>query len=354
MLCTVATIFNSLVAAQVKKVNEFSIGKSQSSWTLNDPYGYFHRDIITTTPEGDIFMFSSSPTGTWELTRIRNWMTSTPEIKHLPLPGYFSIKQRNDLDDITMQLYTFSNSQYVICAASAEWLKREHGKAVGNARNKLLMAVVDKDSMAIRTNKSIPDGISADFVSIELSNTNELIFSTSHWNPFTNSVGSQNHQQKYTRLSVPELLETDSCNVEWKPSKPGAGDEPFPIMDESCMRLLRGRTYHEMMTTKSDQQAHGYSCTDKKLEFCPQPEKFTPDGKIGLGFCTTGHDTLLGSWVEDSATAVLFSTATKREFAAYDIKHDDLYVQLTTSNGKDYLIGFLKRNIFRIYEIDVH
>lgn len=354
VICSLFAILTFGTIAQVKKINEFSIGPKQSAWAYNDIYGRFHNDVVTTTPEGDIFVFSSRESGTWELTRVRNWMTATPEIKHLPLSGYFSIKERNDLDDIPMHLYTLPDSQFIICVASAEWMKREHGRAVGEARNKLIVTVIDKESMMVHTNKTIPDDTSPDFQSIELSNTDELIYSKSHWSAFSNSLGSHNRHEKYTLLSMPELVETDSCDVEWKPTQPGAGDDPFPLMDESCTRLLHGRTFREMMTAKSDKRIDGYKCKDKNREYCPQPEIFTSDGKIGLGFLTSGHDSLLGSWVEDSATAVLFSCETKSEIAAYDIKHDNLDVQLATAKGKDYLIGYKKRSVFVIYEIEVH
>lgn len=129
--------------SEAQKVNEFDLG-SRDRKVLFD---------LATTPGGDALSLVAKDTGDWELYRVSDWLSPKPKVERLVLHGYFSKKdsRRNEkpLEQLSARIFVTSDGKYAVCVASAEWLKRVRGWAVGSATSGDIISTVDLSTFKV-------------------------------------------------------------------------------------------------------------------------------------------------------------------------------------------------------------
>lgn len=95
----------------------------------------------------------------------------------------------------------------------------------------------------------------------------------------------------------------------------------------------------------------GFVCADKTAEYCPQPDRFTPDGLFALGVETEGHDGLFGGWIETRARGFLYSTSRHAQIGELDLTHYSPYLKLASADGQDYLLVLNAGSELTVYQL---
>jgi hypothetical protein len=169
----------------------------------------------------------------------------------------------------------------------------------------------------------------------------------------TRDFGPDN-KHSVVQLAIPSLEVQAKCNyvAATEADRPAL---PIPSDEEACSKLTAGAPLddylkQEPLITPSPVAAD-YVCGDPALEYCPEPDTFTSDHRIGMGIETEGHDTLLGGWTETRAVAVFFSTSSKREFARLDVTHRAGYIRLVAANRQDYLLTLRDGSVLTVYSL---
>jgi hypothetical protein len=136
-------------SAQVVKIRDFNIPEPQ------DRHALF---AMAVSPAGDVLSLIAKETGNWELHRIRDWGAGPIASDKLLLEGYFSRKDRKDLESVKAAVFVTNNGEYAICVGEAQWLKRSpvwvpfplKGRAIkGSAHADDIVTVVDLSTFKI-------------------------------------------------------------------------------------------------------------------------------------------------------------------------------------------------------------
>jgi hypothetical protein len=329
--------------AALRQVRTVSLGARRPSWTFLDLSGNFEEQALAVSASGDLLVFSSRPNGNWELSRVHDWSGSHPEITRLVLPGYFKIGELHDLETLDTELFLTPNGSYAICVGSAEWLKRSHGRAVGRAKSDNMITVVNLLRMTIESARRTRDLNPFEFQGVEMTSYGRVIVSSMSRSPQAEGA--------LIPLDIPSLREGARCEYKWLATKVGEGARPVPVTIRSCTMALSPSSLEGALSQVPFPSLTGFKCKDAQAEYCPQPDRFTPDRRFGIGIRTEGHDNLLGSWVRTNATAVAFSMSAQLEVGELDLMHDSPNLLLASVAGRDYLLVLRGGTELTVYEL---
>ena len=331
--------------AEVREVARIPIGSTQSGWTFADLQGYFGQSKLALTPAGDLLSFSSRRDGPWQLARVRGWAGKTPLIDHLNLPGYYSLEDRHDLETLELDLFMVPEGRFAVCAASAWWDHRVHGVSQGKSRSETTLTVIDLDTFQpVKSFKTTSLDL-LEFQGVTMDHRGRIVM---------NSSAKNKGDHLFQVLDLPNLIPGPRCRyATWQ-------DERFQshskVADEEGCRAALGDEPLEQflaeLVPENGKGAIGYQCTTPQYEYCPQPDRFAPDGRFAAGALVEGHDTLLGSWTETRAMLILFSVHEKRQIGLLDMTKAGGTAMLATASQKDYILWLVNGNELRVYELN--
>jgi hypothetical protein len=331
-------------AAQISQVGTISIGPPEGSRTLSDRHGYFEQRVLASTRSGDLLVFFARPDGNWELSRVRGWARSDAAVRHLTLPGYFSIAQRQDLDWLEAKLFVTSDDRYAVCVASAEWMKNVHGDAASQATSDSMISVVDLRSFTVANHARTKTLNLYQFQSVRMGEDGRLVI-------HSRAPGGE-RKAAFISLEIPSLRPGPRCDYESVPAGPGESGRPRALTSDTCSRALGSFTLEQYLREPgSTPVQRDFVCQDSRAGYCPQPESFTPDGRFALGVRIDGHDSLWGGWVQTEATAVVFSASTRAEIGEVDLMRGAPKWQWATQEGRDYLLVLRRGSELRAYAL---
>jgi hypothetical protein len=248
------------------------------------------------------------------------------------------------LENLDMKLLVTPDGRYAICVGSAEWLRRIHGNAAGQAKSDSMISVVDLSSFTIVKGARTYGFNLYEFQGVEQDRQGRIFISS--LTPWQDGKGA------FIPLEVPSLQPGPRCAYRYIPLKPGEPQHAVPVTVESCAQDLDGVSLDDYLGGTSSHPAEtGFVCRDRRAEYCPQPDRFTPDRNFGLGVRTEGHDSLLGPWVETGATAILFSMRNHAEVGEVDLMRGDPLLQLACVNGWDYLLVLRAGADLTVYQL---
>src|ERR1700678_608811 len=207
-LVLIASLLSTSIAdAQVRQVRRFSFAPKQEARSLFDLSGNFEQQALALTSQGEFLNFSSQGDGIWQIYRIRNWSEEKPLIDHLPLPGYFSSRDRHDLERMDINVYVTSDSAYAVCVGTAEWLKRAGGKTVGKAKMASIITVIDLKTFRIVNSKTRTPSEAFEFQAVSMDQHGQMLVRSS-------AFGEKRHGE-LVQLDVPSLTEGQTCAYEY-------------------------------------------------------------------------------------------------------------------------------------------
>lgn len=344
-VCTAACFLPSGVPAQVRQLQQFSFAPKQAAWSLLDLHGFFGQQALALTKTGDLMAFSPRRTGVWELYRVRSWDTGQPVIDHLQLAGYFSSHNQHDLEDMNVKLYISTDGMNAVCIGSAYWLKRVNGKAVGKSRTNSVITVVDLATFKPVKRAETKDLDLLEFQSVKMDEEGRILVSS--------SVFGDTPHGEFVQLAVPSLDVGQKCIYAMVKSGSTAEQAVAKAVD-ACRQDLGTVPLQEYLKQAAAipiPAAVGFICKDAKAEYCPQPDRFTPDDRFGLGVRSEGHDGLLGGWVQTRTTAIIFSAKTHVEVGELDLTRTSPNLELASLNEKDLLIAVEAGSTVTVYEL---
>jgi len=345
MLLAILLISATPAHGQVRLLRRISLGPAQH-WSLSDISGTFDRNAIALTPAGDVLLFSARRDGNWELYRARGWKTEKDSVERLILPGYFSLKDRQDLEELAADLFVTKDGAYAVCVGDARWLKRVHGKAVGNSRADNIVAVVDLATLKIAKSIHTKDlHIFDEFQEVSVDSDGRVLV--------TGSPLGSSATRALVRLAIPSLISGLKCEYASVPDK-NAAAHAGAALDQDCEKALGSTSLENYSATHHPAVAGDpqFRCADAALEYCPQPDEFTADQRFGLGLLTEGHDVFFGGWAETRAVAVIFSTQTRSEIGRLDLDKDrDMGPYLAGDDERAYLLVLRKSTELRVYAV---
>jgi len=329
---------------EVRLVRRLQLGDAQH-WSFSDFSEQFDSNAIATTPRGDFLLFSARRDGGWKLFRVRGWQTEGASVDRRTLPGYFSTKQKADLELLTAELYITKDGHYAICIGSASWRKRVNGQDAGSSRSDNLVTVVDLESFspvnAIHT-KDLHLFDQSQQVTLDAGD--RILVESS---PLGHS-----DRAAFIQLMVPSLTAGPKCSYEVHPD--GKGLHPRAVTQDQCEKALGPVSLASYLDRRqpSVPPEEQFSCEDAHAEYCPQPDQFTNDKKFGLGLRTEGHDSFWGSWVQTRDVGVIFSMKTRHEIGELDLgKKVDTMLHLVSVDSRLYLLA-LRGGELSVYEVE--
>lgn len=336
-------LFGLQTNAQVRQVRQFSFAPKQPEWTWSDLSGHFEQQSLAVTTTGDFLVFSANRAGTWNLYRIRDWDREKPSTDHIQMPGYFSSRDDHDLENLDAHLYVTPDGRHAICVATAEWLKRVSGKAVGRARTTSIITVIDLSTFKIVNSTQASAADPYEFQSVELDGDSRMLV-------ISDTFGAKAHGE-FVQLDIPSLRASNKCEYGFSD---GQYAHPAPVTADSCKENLRSMSLEEYLKAASPNPSRspGFTCKDTNIEYCPEPESFTPDKRFGLGMLTEGHDGFFGGWVETRATAIIFSTSWHAQIGEIDLTHQPARLELAAVNGQDYLLALRAGSQLTVYQLN--
>ena len=207
-----------------------------------------------------------------------------------------------------------------------------------------MVTVVDLSTLTAVNSTHFKTSVSYPFQSIEVDPSNRLVL-------VSTSFGEQRHGELAV-LDLPSLHPGDACRYEYR-SDEQHRERISAFTAEACFRLLGSQDLREYLKS-FDNNPHtkgGFACKDNYAEYCPQPDKFTPDQMFGLGIRSEGRDNLFGSWVQTRATAIVFSTKTHSQVAEIDLTRRRPDLKLATTNDHDYLLLVRDGSELIVYEL---
>ncbi|GAA3751250.1 hypothetical protein GCM10022270_07100 [Terriglobus aquaticus] len=165
------------------------------------------------------------------------------------------------------------------------------------------------------------------------------------------SVFGDTPQGEFVQLAVPSLDVGQKC-IYAMAKRDHTAEQAVAKTPDACRRDLGTVSLEEYLKRAAAiPAAAGFMCKDAKAEYCPQPVRFTPDDRFGLGIRTEGHDDLLGWWVQTRTTAIVFSAKTHLEVGELDLTRTSPYLTLASLNGKDFLVSVEAGSKVTVYEI---
>lgn len=338
LTCSSASVF-----AELRELKTFSLGSHGARWTLYDRTGYSEKSAMALSASGDLFVFSSTPNGNWELSRIRNWSGAIPDISHLQLPGYFTRHDHHKFDKFDVQLLLTPDGRYAVCIGSAEWAKKSRRKNADKSQSESVITVVHVKNFKIEQSRQTGD----------LGLFEQQRFGmTSGGRLFVNSMArSSQAERALIPLDLPSLQAGRRCEYKWADSKPDENNEPIPVTIESCAQALNPSSLEQVFAPVPSPALSGFSCGKVPERFCPQPDHFTPNQRFGIGIRAESHFSILGDLVWRGRAVVAFSTRTRSEIGEIDLKRDSVEMLLSSLAGKDYLLILRPDSELAVYEL---
>jgi hypothetical protein len=337
--------------SDVRKVNDFDLG-SRDRKVLFD---------LATTPGGDALSLVAKDTGDWELYRVSDWLSSKPTVERLILHGYFSKKdsRRNEkpLEQLSARIFVTSDGKYAVCVASAEWLKRVRGWAVGSATSDDIISTVDLSTFKVVATTQTEDMNLFEFHSVDVDAEGRIRVGSLAFNGKVEhgrfvSSGEPQHAA-FIRLRIPSLEAGPRCAYDWIEDSPGKR-HPETTPDNKCNEALTSTTLGDYLR---DVEPHfkprAKVCENNSSEFCKVPEEeFTVDGKFGVGLRSEGHDNIFGSWVFTSETLIVFSGSRAVDIGEIEEPTNDSFKEKVVSReGRDFLLTIQSGTHLTVYEL---
>jgi hypothetical protein len=328
---TLATVLE----AQAVKVRDFQFGPKQGRNVL------FGRAV---TPSNDVLSIVASDTGTWEFYKVSDWLSETPVLKKLALPGYFSKKDEKDLELLSANVFATGDGAYAVCIGSAEWLKRVNGWAVGNAKSDDIISVVDLSKLSVVATTRTSD--------LDLFEFHEVKVDDEDYVRVDSLASGKPRRSAFIRLSIPFLPAGPRCSYEWITDSPGK-QHPQPVTANTCQEALRMRPLDDYLgASKSLVTSKPGPCENSDAEFCRLPGEFAADGRLGVALRSEGHDNIFGSWVTTSDTLIVFSSAKRADVARIkEPTNDSFRTSLTFLDGRNYLLVIQGGTHLMVYEL---
>jgi hypothetical protein len=331
------------VFAELLELKTFSLGRHSDRVTLFDRAGDSEKSAMAVSASGDLFVFSSTPNGNWELSRIRNWSGAKPDISHLPLPGFFTRNDRHKFDKFDVQLLLTPDARYAVCIGSAEWAKTGRRNSVSRSVSENVIAVVHVQNFTIDQSRRTSD--------LGLSGL-QSFWMTSDGRLFVDSMARASQAERaLIPLDLPSLEAGRRCEYKWSRSRPGEDAEPTPVTIESCAQALSPSSPKQVLAPAPSPALSGFACGEAPERLCPQPDRFTPDRRFAIGSRTEGHDSMLGSWVWRDRAIVAFSTRTRSEIGEIGLMRNSVELLLSSLAGKDYLLILQPDSELAVYEL---
>ena len=330
--------------AEVRLLRRISLGPAPH-WSVSDFWWTFDREAMALTPTGDVLVFSARRNGNWELYRTRGWNAEGASVERLTLDGYFTTRDEKDLEQLTIDLFVTKDGAYAICVGDAWWLKRVHGKAVGNSRADNIVAVVDLATFKVANKIHTKDlHLFDEFQEVRLDANGRIVVIGS---PLGHSL-----RRAFIQLAIPSLALGEKCEYNSVPDNT-AKIHFVAVTQESCQKALGPVSLENYVEPKPPINPDPpFKCTGAAADYCAQPYEFTGDQRFGLGVRTEGHDVLFGVWVETRAVAVIFSTKTRSEIAELDLdKNRDTGPVLENKDNGVYLLLLRNSTELSIYEV---
>jgi hypothetical protein len=222
-----------------------------------------------------------------------------------------------------------------LCVGRPWWNKRVHGVSVGESHTESILTLVDLASFKFIENLKTSTLDLLQFHSVWMDRLGNPVVAASD-----RSIG------KYfvLQLAMPSLKPGLRCDYSVVTDENPA-EHPVPASAEACAAVTQNDSLEDYLREEPGASPslaeRGFTCSEPRLEYCPQPETFSTDRQVAMGVETEGHDNLLGSWVQSRAIAIFYSTGSKKEIARLDITQEPPYMKLASSNGNEYLL-FLK------------
>lgn len=331
--------------AEIHRSARIVVGPKQPRWSLLDLSGKFSQQALALTKSGDFLVLSSHRSGTWELTRVREWNSTKPVIEHLELPDYFSSKDDHDLETLELRLMLTPDERYAACTADAWWNKRVNGKSVGKSRSEIRISSIDLEEFRVVGRDTTAALSLFEFQDVFMRSDGQLV---------VRSSSPQLKEGAFVPIDMPGLGVGPKCMYR-NEIGPDHQLHPIPTTGEPCLQSTRNLSLENYLTDAGAQSRVGdkFACTSRDLDYCPEPDRFSSDGRVAMGIMTEGHDSFLGPWVQTKAIAVFYSTKTHSQIDARDVSHSDAYMELASANGKEYLLTLEDGSVLTVYEIDL-
>jgi hypothetical protein len=296
------------------------------------------------TPSDGVFSFIAKDSGKWQLYRVRNWLDDKPLEDKLVLPGFFSKKDKPEMDHLYAQVFVSANGAYAVCVGGARWMKRVGGRGLGNVRSDIVISVVDLADFKVVVTTRTKTLDLFEFQEVSLDREGHVL---------VNSFSSDKPRRgAFIQLSLPSLTAGPKCSYDWIADSPNA-EHPEPTSINECRKLLNSTTLKKYLgqepnsiTSMSD------VCKNNDADFCHLRGEFTADGRFGVADHVEGHDNFLGNWVATKYSLVIFSTAKRMDID--EIKeptNDSVEKALTSIGGHDYLLVMRGGRHLDVYEL---
>lgn len=291
---------------------------------------------LAVTPAGAVLSFIARNSGTWQLYRVRDWQQKTPTQEKLLLPGFFSNKDRKDLETLDAHVFVTADGKYAVCVASAEWVRRAGGVTADTPRSDDVIATVDLTSFrVVATTHTEPIGLFA-YHRVLLDTEGKLGISSL-------SAGS-GRRGALVRLSLPDLTPGRRCAYQWSGNAAGRA-HPEAVDADGCQAALGSLSLDQYLQSQLPSFSFPAVCEGSKAEFCSLPDVFTgaaafsPDGKYAVAERIERRNDALDGAVTTSFSYVVFSTAKKADIG--EVKEPvkaTLHRVLASVDGQDYLV----------------
>ena len=338
-ICSSAPLF-----AELRELKTFSLGPHGVRWTLFDRTRHSEKSAIAvSTTSGDLFVLFSTPDGNWELSRIRNWSGAMPEISHLLLPGFFTRNDRPLFDEFDAQLLLTPDGRYGVCIGSARWTTKNRRRSASRSVSENVITVVDVQKFTIEQSRQTSDLGLFELQSFVMTSSGRLIVDS--------MTRSPQAERALIPLDLPSLQAGRKCQYKWSGSRLGEDAEPTPVTSESCALALSPSSLEQVLAPVPPLALSGFACGKAQEGLCPQPDRFTPDGRFGIGLRAEGHDNMLGRWVWRGRAVVAFSTRTRSEIGEIRLMRNSVDLMLPSLAGKNYLLILQPDSELAVYEL---
>jgi hypothetical protein len=318
------------------KVREFSLATQRGSGA------YFGA---AATPSGNVLTFIARDSGVWELHRVRSWLAGPPADDILPLPGYFSAKDKPDREGMGAQVLVTGDGRYAVCVGSAYWLKRDGGVPVGDPSADDVISVVDlKTFGVVATARTSGLGLLGAH-DVTLDREGRLRVSGDSMRPPRRGA--------FVQLSLPSLTPGPRCSYNWIADSPGK-EHPDPTTESECNESLGEMTIDAYFSEDTSSYIEPHTlCEGNSAEFCRLPvQGFTTDGKFGVADREEGHDVLFGGYETTSLSYVVFSVAERADTGEIKLPTDhSAKMVLASLSGRDFLLLIREGTVFTVYQL---
>jgi hypothetical protein len=298
------------------------------------------------TPSGEMLSFVARRSSDWNLYRIRNWSAAQPAWSETVLQGFFSEKDRRDMQSLFAQVFVSSDGRYAVCVGSATWWQEKERRAVaGTERGDDVIATFDLAANRliafIRTREL---GLFS-FHDVKIDDAGYVL---------VDSVSTGKPKRgAFVRLAVPSLTGSQRCAYDWV-SDSRTKQHRTPTTETACAGALGSHyTFEQYFQTEKPSFTWPPTiCKDNPAQFCRLPGQFSQDGKYGLAELREGHDNLFGNWVESRNSYVIFSSAVGADIGEIHLPTDDsVMARFAYLDAHDYVLLLRDGTQLTVYEL---